>query len=116
MPATENIESESPLKKVENLLKKIWLANLGVCGRSLEGIQSRYNQLNSERQRIFDELVNKGENVESGALKAVTENRKKLQQHLKELKQRLTFKSKLSTQLDEVNAKLDELAKATSKA
>ena len=104
------------LEKIESLIKKIWLANLGVCSRSLDEIQNRYERLSNDGQRIFDDLVNRGKGVESEARESLDNNRKQLEQRIARIKQRLTFQSSFSKQLDELNSKLDELVQVASKA
>lgn len=116
MPAKKQVKPQSTLEKIESLIKKIWLANLGIYSRSKEEIQSRYEKLTDEGQRIFDELVSKGESVETDAKRTINNNRQKLEDRIADLKQRLTYKSSFSTKLDEVNAKLDKLSEAAAEA
>ncbi len=116
MPSSKDAKPMTTLERIESLIKKIWLANLGICSRSLDEIQTRYQRLNNESQKAIDELINRGRSVEAEAKEAIGSNRKNLENRISQVKQRLTFKSKLSEQLDEVNAKLDELTRAASKA
>lgn len=114
MPAKKQTKPITTLEKIESLIKKLWLANLGICSRSIDEIQNRYDRLNEDSQRFFDELINKGESVESNAKNSLDANRKKLGTRIDKLKQKLTFKSDFSSKLDEVNAKLDKLSEMTS--
>lgn len=116
MPSANDAKSMSTLEKIESLIKKIWLANLGIYSRSLDELQSRYHRINDGGQKVFADLISRGRSVETEALKSIESGRNTLDSHLSQVKQRLTFKSRLSQQIDEVNAKLDELTKAASKA
>lgn len=116
MSSPKDTKSMTALEKIESLIKKIWFANIGLCSRSLDEVQNQYQRLNSESQKAFGELINRGRAVETNTRKAIDNRRNTLEGRFAQLRQRLVFKSRLSEQIDEVNAKLDKLAKAAAQS
>ena len=49
----------------EDTARKIWLAGLGAYGKSIDTVQGQYEKINADSNRIFNELVAKGEALES---------------------------------------------------
>ena len=58
----------------ESLAKKIWLAGLGAYGLSLDGVHNRYEKLSEESQKVFDDLVAKGEVLQNETADKIIEN------------------------------------------
>ncbi|GAA5315803.1 MAG: hypothetical protein AseanaTS_10080 [Candidatus Pelagadaptatus aseana] len=103
----------------ESLAKKIWLAGLGAYGRSLDGVQNRYEKLSEESQKLFDELVSKGEELQSDTTDLVKdkvkEGNSRLEARIEELRERLSLTTSIDKRLADVNAKIDRLSKRLSK-
>lgn len=108
------MSKESP-EKMESLAKKIWLAGLGAYGRSLDGVQHSYDKLSEESQKLFDELVSKGEAIQNDASTKVKdkvkEGNSRLEARAEELKKKLSITSSLSGRLEEMSKKIDKLSK-----
>jgi polyhydroxyalkanoate synthesis regulator phasin len=116
MPTKKKVMELNTIEKIESFIKKVWLANLGICSRSINEIQERYEKLSDESQRLFDDLVSRGETIEAGAKKSLDGNRERLEARIEELKKRLTVKTSFGSKLDEVSAKLDKLSKSASES
>ena len=116
MPTKKQPLELNTIAKIESFIKKMWLANLGLCSRSIDEIQSRYEKLSDESKRLFDDLVSKGESVEAGAKKTIDGNRDRLEKRIEDLKARIKVKSSFSSRIDEVSAKLDKLSQAVDEA
>lgn len=103
--------------KIEKLAKQIWLAGLGAYGRSFDEIQNRYEKMNSESQKLFDELVARGEKLQADAEEKLQDGKSDLERRIEKLKNYATLpvNSQLSDQLSEVNRKLDSLNKDLKK-
>jgi len=103
--------------KIEKLAKQIWLAGLGAYGRSFDEIQNRYEKINSESQKLFDELVARGEQLQANAEEKLQDGKSDLERRIEKLKSytALPVNSQLNDQLSEVNRKLDSLNKDLKK-
>lgn len=112
------MSKDSP-EKMESLAKKIWLAGLGAYGRSLDGAKEGYDKLSEESQRVFDELVAKGEALQNEAADLVKdkvkESNSKLEARAEELKSKLSITSSLSGRLEEMSKKIDKLSQTLTK-
>ncbi|GAA5315802.1 MAG: hypothetical protein AseanaTS_10070 [Candidatus Pelagadaptatus aseana] len=109
------MSKDSP-EKMESLAKKIWLAGLGAYGHSLDGFQNSYDKLSEESQKLFDELVAKGEALQNQATDAVKdkvkEGNSRLEARADELKSKLSITSSISTRLEEMSKKIDKLSQS----
>ena len=65
MTTTDTIKGK--INEAEEMARKIWLAGLGAYGKSVEEAQGRYEKLSEEANKMFDELVTKGETLEEDA-------------------------------------------------
>lgn len=103
----------------ESLAKKIWLAGLGAYGRSLDGVQHSYEKLSEESQKLFDDLVSKGEALQNETTDLVKdkvkEGNNRLEARIEELRERLSLTTNIDKRLADVNAKIDKLSKRLSK-
>ena len=61
MTTTDTIKGK--INESEEMARKIWLAGLGAYGKSVEEAQGRYEKLSEEANKMFDELVTKGETL-----------------------------------------------------
>lgn len=120
----ETPEEESLLEKVtsenvEAIAKKIWLAGLGAYGRSFDELQSRYEKVSTkvttDSQKLFEELVERGEKLQGDAEGKLTEGKSELEKRIDTLKDSLPSISvpgaQFTTLLNELNTKLDAIAK-----
>ena len=109
--STENPVMET-VKKVfgnsEDVARSIWLAGLGAYGRSLEEAQQRVEQTN----QLFEELVDKGREVERVSQEKITEardqTRRSVEDRVNQLFDRLSGVDR--AHLEELNDKVDKLA------
>ena len=104
-------------ERIEKVAKQIWLAGLGASGRSFAELPNRYEKINTESQKMFDELVARGEKVQANAEDKLKEGKSDLEERIEKLKGYATFpgNSKVVDQLSEVNRKLDTLNKDVKK-
>ena len=112
--ATRN-KTTTPIETAEQVARKIWLAGLGAYGRSYEEIQNQYEKLNDETNRYFEELVAKGEKLESSTKKKI---KKQASVEKGVEKVRKTFSrdtSDIDAKINELSAKVDALTVAVSK-
>jgi hypothetical protein len=47
----------------EEMARKVWLAGLGAYGKGYEEVKGRFESLSTDSNKLFDELVVKGENI-----------------------------------------------------
>ena len=118
----EIISSKISAENIETITKQIWLAGLGAYGRTIDELQSRGEKISSDSQKMFAELVERGEKLQDlmedklqdskGKLKGkIKDSKDSLEKRIEKLKSfpSLPFGSNLEEQLTEVNRKLDAL-------
>ena len=66
-----------PTEKVTDALRNGWLAYLGIYGAAFERLQPQLEKLGINTETMFEELVAKGEVVESGAQERMEDARSK---------------------------------------
>ena len=49
----------------EEMARKVWLAGLGAYGKGYEEVKGRFEALSTDSNKLFDELVVKGEKLEA---------------------------------------------------
>jgi polyhydroxyalkanoate synthesis regulator phasin len=49
----------------EDMARKVWLAGLGAYGKGYEEIKGRIEELSTDSNKLFDELVVKGQKLET---------------------------------------------------
>ena len=79
----------------EDMARKVWLAGLGAYGRGYEEVKGRFEALSTDSNKLFDELVVKGEKLE-------TEGKGKVE----EVKTKVAAKTEIETRIETVRAKL----------
>ena len=79
----------------EEMARKVWLAGLGAYGKGYEEVIGRFEALSTDSNKLFDELVIKGEKLE-------TEGKGKV----KEVTTKVTAKADIETRIETVRAKL----------
>lgn len=79
----------------EDMARKVWLAGLGAYGKGYEELTGRFESLSSESNKLFDELVEKGQKLEAeGKVK------------VESVKNDVKAKTELETRIESVRAKL----------
>lgn len=109
--STENPVLET-VKKVfgssEEVARNIWLAGLGAYGRSLEEAQQRVDQTN----QLFEELVEKGREVEQVSQEKISETREMTRRSVEDRVNQLFYRiSGVDREhVEELNDKVEKLA------
>ncbi|MBA6391779.1 phasin family protein [Colwellia sp. BRX10-3] len=79
----------------EDMARKVWLAGLGAYGKGYEEIKGRIEALSTDSNKLFDELVVKGQKLE-------TEGKGKF----KEVKNEVVAKTEIDSRIETVRTKL----------
>ena len=79
----------------EEIARKVWLAGLGAYGKGYEEVKGRFETLSTDSNKLFDELVIKGEKLE-------TEGKGKVE----EVKTKVVAKTEIETRIETVRTKL----------
>jgi polyhydroxyalkanoate synthesis regulator phasin len=79
----------------EDMARKVWLAGLGAYGKGYEEVKGRFEALSTDSNKLFDELVIKGEKLE-------TEGKDKV----KEVKTKVAAQTEIETRIETVRNKL----------
>lgn len=99
----------------EDVARKIWLAGLGAYGKSYDEVQGRYEQLSSEANKVFDELVEKGSKLESEAKEKI-KAKTALDAKVEEIRSKLGLNSSATEdKLEALTQKVDALTDAVNK-
>ena len=108
---------ESPSKS-EGLSRNLWLAGLGVCGKNFnaiqETIQDKSQSFQEKSHTVFEELVARGEIVESNAKDKLENTQEKIKEATEKVaakREELLSKSKDSLKLDDIESRVEELRK-----
>ena len=114
-----NLESiKSKVSQAEDFARKIWLAGLGAYAKSYDEVQGKAGELSAEAGKVFDELVAKGETVESETKDKFKEKADdlKVNERVAEIREKLGMNTKgTSEKIDELSAKIDSLADTVAK-
>ena len=102
-------------EKAEVLAKNIWLAGLGAYSKTFDQIservdllQERYSTMNDEGQKLFQELVKRGDSMQNDIEETVKKGRDTLEDRVEDFKKR--FGGSLSSNVD-IRSRLKEAAK-----
>lgn len=99
----------------EDMARKIWLAGLGAYGKSIDSVQGQYEKVNADSNRIFNELVAKGEQLEGQAKDKIKE-KTAVDQRVAEVRKKLGLdKSNDSNKIDDLSKKIDQLTDIVAK-
>ena len=119
----ENLEGLNETgDKAEALAKNIWLAGLGAYSRAYEEVSDRYDdiqgkveEINEEGQKIFGDLVKRGQNIQNDIEDEVGKRKDSLEERVEEFRTR--FGGGLSSFVDipdrlrEAAEKVEEIGK-----
>jgi polyhydroxyalkanoate synthesis regulator phasin len=106
----------------EEMARKVWLAGIGAYGKGYEEVKGRFEALSTDSNKLFDELVLKGEKLETEGKDKVKDVSAKVAAKA-EIENRIeTVRTKLGlnntesdTKIEELNAKIDALTEAVAK-
>jgi len=110
--------------QAEDFAHKIWLAGLGAYGKGYDEAKDRIEELNTDASKLFDDLVSKGEKIESEAKtklkEKTTELTDKADSNIKErvaqVRESLGMNSADNNdKIDELSAKIDALTDIVEK-
>ncbi|WP_299083976.1 phasin family protein [uncultured Paraglaciecola sp.] len=79
----------------EEMARKVWLAGLGAYGKGYEEVKGRFESLSTDSNKLFEELVVKGEKLE-------TEGKGKV----KEVQTKVAAKTEIDARIETVRTKL----------
>ncbi|GGO73519.1 MULTISPECIES: phasin family protein [Bowmanella] len=106
---------KTKVNDAEDFARKIWLAGLGAYGKSLDEVQGRYEKLNADAAKVFDELVEKGSKIEADTKDKLKE-KTNVEARVAEVRKKLGLdKPDMEQKVDELSAKIDALAAAVAK-
>ncbi|NVK56515.1 MAG: phasin family protein [Alteromonadaceae bacterium] len=114
MAAKDDIKSK--ITEAEEFARKIWLAGLGAYGKSVDEAQGQYEKLTSDANKMFDDLVNKGETLETEAKDKFRETTSEVESRVADVRKKLGLDSDDTDQkIEELSAKVDALTEAVAK-
>ena len=106
----------------EEMARKVWLAGIGAYGKGYEEVKGRFETLSTDSNKLFAELVDKGEKLETEGKGKVQEIKTKVAENA-EIETRIeTVRTKLGLnntdadqKIEELSAKIDALTAAVAK-
>ena len=113
---------KSTVNDAEVLARKVWLAGIGAYGKSVDEMQGRYEQINTEANKLFEDLVSKGEKLESDAKVKFADTKGKIKasanidQRVADVRAKLGLdKEESEDKIAELSAKVDALTDVIAK-
>lgn len=117
----ENMIKETA-STAEEMARKIWLAGLGAYGKGYEEIKGRMESLSNDSNKLFDELVAKGEKLETEGKGKVEEVKNEvvaktaIESRIESVRTKLGFNNTDNDQkIEELSSKIDALTAAVAK-
>jgi polyhydroxyalkanoate synthesis regulator phasin len=108
----------------EEMARKIWLAGLGAYGKGYEEVKGRIESLSTDSNKLFDELVVKGEKLEGEGkdkVKQVKDDvlaKTELESRIETVRSKFSFtktETENDTKIEELSSKIDALTAAVAK-
>ena len=106
----------------EEMARKVWLAGLGGYGKGYEEVKGRFESLSTDSNKLFNELVVKGEKLETEGKGKVAEVKTKvaekteIETRIETVRTKLGFNNTDTDQkIEELSAKIDALTDAVAK-
>jgi len=106
----------------EDMARKVWLAGLGAYGKGYEEVKGRFETLSTDSNKLFNELVVKGEKLETEGKGKVEEVKTKvaekteIETRIETVRTKLGFNNTDTDQkVEELSAKIDALTEAVAK-
>jgi len=120
---TTNLDKiKETANSAEEMARKIWLAGLGAYGKGYEEVKGRIESLSTESNKLFDDLVVKGEKLETEGkdkVKQVKDEvlaKTEVEARIETVRSKLGFgKTDEEVKLEELSAKIEELTAAIAK-
>lgn len=120
---TSNLDRiKETANSAEEMARKIWLAGLGAYGKGYEEVKGRIETLSTDSNKLFDELVVKGEKLEAEGkdkVKQVKDDvlaKTEVESRIEAVRSKLGFgKTEEEAKIEELSAKIDELTAAIAK-
>jgi len=120
---TTNLDKiKETANSAEEMARKIWLAGLGAYGKGYEEVKGRIESLSTESNKLFDDLVVKGEKLETEGkdkVKQVKDDvlaKTEVESRIETVRSKLGFgKTDNEAKLEELSAKIEELTAAITK-
>jgi polyhydroxyalkanoate synthesis regulator phasin len=118
-----NIEMiKDKVTAAQETARKVFLAGLGAYGKSVEEAKGRFENLSTDSNKMFADLVKKGESLESEGKSKLIEAKDKvtakadIDNRVVALRSKLGLdQSEADLKIEELNAKIDALTKAVAK-
>jgi len=107
-------------KAAEDFAYKIWLAGLGAYGKGYDEAKGRFEELNTDASKVFDDLVAKGEELEAEAKNMFKEKTDELTEKADSRVAKVRESLGMNTtdaddKIDELSAKIDALTEIVEK-
>ena len=103
----------------EDMARKVWLAGLGAYGKGYEEVKGRIESLSTDSNKLFNELVVKGEKLEAEGKDKVEEVKTKktdIESRIETVRTKLGLNNTDNDQkIEELSAKIDALTAAVAK-
>jgi polyhydroxyalkanoate synthesis regulator phasin len=108
----------------EEMARKIWLAGLGAYGKGYEEVKGRFESLSTDSNKLFDDLVVKGEKLEvegKDKVKQVKDDvlaKTELESRIETVRSKLGFfkaADNNDTKIEDLSSKIDALTAAVAK-
>jgi polyhydroxyalkanoate synthesis regulator phasin len=117
-----NIEKiKQTASTAEEMARKVWLAGLGAYGKGYEELAGRFDTLSADSNKLFEELVAKGEKLEAEGKEKVDTVKKdvmaktELDSRIENVRSKLGLNSSDNDQkIEELSAKIDALTAAVA--
>lgn len=110
------VNLKETVNTAEEFARKIWLAGLGAYGKSVDEAQGRYEKVSAEANKLFEELVAKGENLESDAKGKFKKTTTEVETRVADVRKKLGLDADSSEgKIEELSAKVDALTEAVAK-
>jgi polyhydroxyalkanoate synthesis regulator phasin len=108
------------------MARKIWLAGLGAYGKGYEEVKGRFESLSTDSNKLFDELVVKGEKLEvegKDKVKQVKDDvlaKTEIESRIETVRSKLGFgktenNTENDTKIEDLSSKIDALTAAVAK-
>ncbi|MFT4924469.1 MAG: DNA anti-recombination protein RmuC [Phenylobacterium sp.] len=99
----------------EDVARKIWLAGLGAYGKSIDNVQGQVDKVNTDSNRVFNELVAKGEQLEGEAKDKIKE-KTSVDKRVAEVRKKLGLdRAEESNKIEALSQKIDDLTEIVAK-
>ena len=118
MTKSNNVNSK--FSAAEDFAQKIWLAGLGAYGKAYDEAKDRFEELNTDASKLFNDLVAKGETLEAEAKENIKERQAELNeqadQRIAKVRESLGLnRPDTEDKIDELSAKIDALTEVVEK-